>query len=269
MITTDSHVHTKYCNHANGDVREYVKSAEEKKMGYLGFADHLPLPTGFGNPDKGAAIMQEDLPKYLADVKKAWKDSSIQIATGIEADYLPGYEKETEKALKKNGFDFVIGSVHFIEKWNFDYSEAVFNSGLKKFGDADEPYRAYYGLVKKMASSGMFDMVGHLDLIKKFGYQPKKENMETVDEILELAKKNGMAVEVNTSGLDKKVGEMYPSGEILKMCFERDIEITVGSDAHSPLEIGRHFGKVEEALRNAGYTNIVKYSKRKRVQVPL
>lgn len=269
MITTDSHVHTKYCSHANGEVQEYVKSAEEKKIGYLGFADHLPLPAGFGHPDKGAAIMQEDLPNYLGDVKNACKNSSIRIATGIEADYLPGHEKYTKKALEKNGFDFVIGSVHFIEKWNFDYDEEVFNSGLKKFEDADKPYHAYYGLVKKMVSSGMFDIVGHLDLIKKFGYAPKKSDPERIGEILDLAKKKGMAVEVNTSGLDKKVGEIYPSEQMLKMCLERDIEITVGSDAHAPSEIGRHFVKAEEALRNAGYTSIVRFEKRKKEQVPL
>jgi len=265
MIRTDSHVHTKYCKHATGDAADYVKSAEEKGLEYLGFADHLPLPTGFNNQAGDLAIPDNDLPNYIRDVKKEIGNKGLQIATGVEADYLPGYEKQTGEALKKNGFDFVIGSVHFIDNWNFDYSEEIFREGMKKYGG--EPHHAYYALVKEMVGSGMFDIIGHLDLIKKFGYTPT--DPAAIGEILDLAKKKGMAVEVNTAGIDKKVGEQYPSEGILEMCFERDLEMAVGSDAHKPLELGRHFRRAEELLKKAGYTSLVTFKKRKKTQVPL
>ncbi len=269
MIRTDSHVHTRYCRHAIGEVADYVKSAEEKGLEYVGFADHLPLPPGFKDPSGDLAMPKDELPRYMGDVKKESGNNGLQIAAGIEADYMLGYEKQTGETLKKNGFDFVIGSVHFIDGWNFDYTEEVFREGMKKYADADEPYYEYYSLVKKMVRSGMFDIVGHIDLIKKFGYAPKKSDPEGIGEILDLAKKKGMAVEINTAGMDKKIGEQYPSEEIIGMCFERDIEMTVGSDAHAPAELGRHFEKAEGLLKKAGYTSIVTFNKRKKTQVPL
>lgn len=269
MIRTDHHVHTRYCGHATGEASEYARSAEAKKMEYLGFADHLPLPTDSGVTRQGLAIPEEDLPSYLGDVKEEAENGGIQIALGIEADFMPGHEKETSAALKKNGFDFAIGSVHFIGNWSFDYTEESFNQGLRGYADEDEPYLQYYGLVKRMIGSGMFDIAGHLDLIKKFRYAPKKSRPEMIGEILDLAKKRGIAIEVNTSGIDKRTGEIYPSEEIVRMCFERDIEMTVGSDAHNPSEIGRHFEKAEELLKNAGYTSIVKFAGRKKRQVQL
>jgi len=269
MIRTDSHVHTRYCRHATGEAADYVKSAEEKGLEYIGFADHLPLPLGFKDTGGGLAMPKDELQRYIRDVKKESGNSGMQIAAGIEADYLPGYEKQTGETLKKNGFDFAIGSVHFIGGWNFDYTEEAFRKGMKEYADAGEPYREYYSLVKKMIGSGMFDIVGHMDLIKKFGYAPKKSEPERIGEILDLAKKRGMAVEINTAGMDKKIGEQYPSEEIIGMCFERGIEITVGSDAHAPAELGRHFEKAEGLLKKAGYTSIATFNKRKKTQVPL
>lgn len=269
MIRTDHHIHTRYCGHATGEVAEYTKSAQAKKMEYLGFADHLPLPADTNGSQEGLALREEDLPNYIEDVKREAEDNGMQIALGTEADFLPGHEKETAAKLKKNGFDFAIGSVHFIGNWNFDYTEETFQEGRRNAGDEDEPYRQYYGLVKMMVKSGIFQIAGHLDLIKKFGYAPKKSSPDTICEILDMAKKKGMAVEVNTAGIDKKTGEIYPSEEILRMCFERDIDITVGSDAHSPTEIGRHFGKAEELLRRTGYTSITTFTKGKKRQVPL
>jgi histidinol-phosphatase (PHP family) len=78
-----------------------------------------------------------------------------------------------------------------------------------------------------------------------------------------------MCVEVNTSGLRKPCHEIYPGQDLLKMCFDHEIPITLGSDAHSPEDVAADFDQAIKLLRQVGYNEIAKFAKRNKEFVDL
>ncbi|MBI4733880.1 MAG: histidinol-phosphatase HisJ family protein, partial [Rubrobacteridae bacterium] len=134
------------------DMREYVERALELSLSEIGFADHLPLLTGY---EPSLTMSMDELEDYVNEVEMLrayYKDISIKL--GIEADYIPGFEDETARLLGAYDFDYVIGSVHFIYGWGFDDSRYI--EGYQK-QSIDDVYRNYYHLVAEAASSGLFD----------------------------------------------------------------------------------------------------------------
>jgi histidinol-phosphatase (PHP family) len=122
-----------------------------------------------------------------------------------------------------------------------------------------------------MVESGRFDIIGHFDLPKKFGYYPSSMEKigKMVKNIFKVAAKNKMAIEINTAGLRKPVKEMYPSLEILKMANEAGVLLTLGSDSHSPNEIAANFAEAVQLAKSAGYDKICSFNQRKPAPVPL
>jgi histidinol-phosphatase (PHP family) len=159
-----------------------------------------------------------------------------------------------------------VGSVHFIGDWLIDSEEQIYEW---KRRDIDHVYQQYFSLVQNMAKSGLFDIVGHLDLVKKFNFRPKNDISGLMLETIEIIGKSKMCVEVNTGGLRKPCHEIYPSENLIKTCFDHGLPITLGSDAHSPQEVGADFDKTADFLRKIGYTEIVRFTRRKREFVRL
>ncbi|MFH0862635.1 MAG: histidinol-phosphatase HisJ [Candidatus Altiarchaeota archaeon] len=256
----DTHVHTKHCPHAEGEVSEYVKAAKAKGISVIGFSEHYPLPEGFKDPVGDCAMKRESLAGYLSELKAA---RGPNVLAGTEVDYIPGYADEL-KSLKGLGLDYVIGSVHFIGGWVFDYSDEVFAEGLRRQfgGDIDRCIGEYFRLVQGLVKSDAVDVVAHLDLIKKFNgggkyFRGDNEAFASgIERTLQLIRMKGLILEVNTSGFDKPAGDMYPSEDVLRRAHELDIGITLGSDAHKPSQVGRHFDKALACLRGIGYDRL-------------
>ena len=263
-MSVDYHVHTARCGHARGEMRDYVKRARELSLTEIGFADHLPLLTGH---DPTLTMSLDELPEYVeavATLKQEFPD--IAIKTGIEADYLPGREEETARLLGAYDFDYVIGSIHFIDGWGFDDSRYI--EGYKQ-RDIYELYATYFKLVADAAKTGLFDVIGHLDLIKKYNFKPEEDITPLVAGAISAIKKADAAIEINTAGLRKPVGEIYPSDAILALCFNEGVPVTLGSDAHSPEEVGMGFEAGRAAARRAGYERLAVFAKRERDFVDL
>ncbi len=105
--------------------------------------------------------------------------------------------------------------------------------------DINELYRTYFSLIGELARSGLFDIVGHFDLIKVFGYRPAGPVLPLAAPALQAIREAGLTVEVNTRGGYKPCAEIYPATELLQECFSLGIPATLGSDAHEAEEIGR------------------------------
>ena len=109
-----------------------------------------------------------------------------------------------------------------------------------------------------------------MDLPKKFGHRPPDKDLkEMVQPVLDRMAEAGMGMELNTSGLRKPVGEIYPSPLIVSLARERDIPICFGSDAHSPADVGTDFALALKLAREAGYADYFRIRKRKKEIVPL
>lgn len=187
----------------------------------------------------------------------------LQIRCGLEVDYIPGREREIQGFLAEKDYDFVIGSVHFIDGWGFDHPD--FRQGFYN-KDIDEIYASYFSLVRSAVESGLFDIVGHLDLIKIWGHRPRQQDISFYSEpLLNCVKEHGTVIEINSSGMRKPVGEIYPAPEILEMMLARDIPITLGSDAHHPDQLGEGILQAVALVRKIGYRNVVKFEQRRKI----
>lgn len=199
---------------------------------------------------------------YIAGLDpKAIKEASVffprlRIRLGLEVSYWPGREKEILTFVKRTNFDYLVGSVHHIDSWMFDHP--TYKSAYSEW-ELTRLYQTYFGLVEKLVRSGLFDIVGHLDLIKVFGYRPPGSIIFFAEPILHAIKENGLTVEVNTAGLRKPCEEIYPAREILERCYNLGIAVTLGSDAHNFTEVGRDLVQARDLLYHIGYRKIATF----------
>jgi len=249
----DLHNHTTRCNHAVGTVDEYVQRAIELGIDVYGFSEHGPMDF-----DPKYRLAFEEMDAYTSDIltaKERYKND-IDILLGYEVDWLQGH---MDTRVIDADVDYLIGSVHFIDKWSFDNPEFI---GGWKNKDIDEIWKAYFEATETMARSGKFDIVGHLDLIKVFKFMPKQDVRLLAKNVLHAIKKSGMVMEINTSGLRKPVGEMYPSRALLEEAYALDIPITFSSDAHAVEQIGAGYELATSLAKDIGYTQAVTFKGR-------
>ena len=136
--------------------------------------------------------------------------------------------------------------------------------------NVDEVYTQYYDHLRLSAKSGLFDIIGHSDLVKKFGHRPESDIQDEIERTARTFKEQGIAVELNTSGKFKPVEEMYPALSVLQIYQRYELPLIISSDAHEPEHVGRAFGNAIKVARQVGYKETVIFSKHKIVgRLPL
>jgi histidinol-phosphatase (PHP family) len=262
-MLTDYHMHTPLCRHASGTPEEYVAAARAAGLAEIGFSDHSPMPSYYDD----WRMLAEELPQYfdwIAAARAAAGDMPVRAA--LEVDWLEGGEPWIADLASRAPWDYLIGSVHYIGEWNFD------NPALKqKFSDfgTEEAWDRYWKLFASAARSGFFDIMGHPDLIKKFGHRPGGDLRRYYEPAVAAVAEAGVAIEINTAGLFKDVREMYPAFDFLQIARAANVPLTINSDAHAPNEVGRAFLEAVELAKRAGYTEVVRFAGRVRTAVPL
>lgn len=255
----DYHMHTPLCGHAKGAPKEYARRAVNVGLEEIGFSDHAPF---VHKVDPGITMGMEQLPEYYQMIEEARSlyKNELRIKVAIEADFIPGYEDKTKKILKDYPYDYVIGSVHFIRDWGFDDPA---ERGKWDEADVNQVYRDYFELLRQCARSQLYDIMAHVDLVKKFGHRPTEDMSDEVKKTALTFKECGVAVEINTSGLRKQCQEMYPAMEYLKLYAQAGVPLTFGSDAHQPDHVGADFETAYQLAKEAGYTQYCLFKDRK------
>lgn len=264
-LPADYHMHTPLCRHASGEPVELAAQAVKLGMKEIGFSDHNPMPQdGFDEWRMKAA----ELDIYVEKVRRARREfPALAIKLALEVDYLPGYEQWVRDLAERHPWDYFIGSVHYVsDSWAIDNPQE-----LAKWRERDpyEVWAAYFQRLGKAAESGLFDIIGHADLCKKFCFYPKEDCEPLFKGFLEAAKRGGVAIEINTAGLRKDCRELYPSLRITRMAAELGVPITFGSDAHAPGEVGMNFREAIDQARQAGYRHWCKFTRRQRQSVAI
>lgn len=263
----DYHTHHERCGHAIGTLREYVEYAIKLGIDQLGVSDHLPvLHIAKDKILPGLAMDINELDSYVheaIDLKKEYH-KDIELKIGIEADYIKGYEETIKNLLAQYPFDYVIGSVHFLGEWDISDSRQL--DGWKK-KPVDNIYDEYYDAIIGLAQSGIYDIVGHFDVIKKYGFIPERDKSASITKALDAIKKADMAMEINPSGLVKKTKEIYPSPSIVKIAVNKGIPFTLGSDAHKPDNVHLNLNVGRELLKELGVNKLATFANRKRNMV--
>lgn len=261
-MRVDLHNHTTLCNHATGSVEEYIKKAIEVGIDVFGFSDHAPM--NFDPKYRMKFSQMELYETWVKEVQEKYKND-IKILLGYEVDYLDGYVLD-EVVNKK--VDYLIGSVHFLknknEMWGFDNPEFI---GGFKSKDIDTIWSEYFEAIESMAKTSLFDIVGHLDLIKVFKYLPNKDVRILAKNALKSIKSSNMVIEINSAGLRKPIAEVYPSKQLLELAYEMQIDITFSSDAHKVEQIGAGYDAAVSLAKDIGYTNCITFENRDRKKV--
>jgi histidinol-phosphatase (PHP family) len=257
-MIVDLHNHTPLCNHAEGTINEYIQSAIKSYTKVFGFSDHAPMDF-----DPKYRMKFEDMKGYEKEVLNAKEQfkNEIEVLLGYEVDYLKGH---IDKRVLNADVDYLIGSVHFIEGWGFDNPEFI---GKWDEQDIDEIWQKYFDTIEEMANTKLFDIVGHLDLIKVFKFMPKGNIVKMAFKALLAIQASGMVLELNVAGYRKKVKEPYPSRELLEVAFTLNIPITFSSDAHKPEQIALFNEEIVGIARSVGYTKCSYFIKRQRREI--
>ncbi len=264
----DYHTHHVRCGHAKGELEEYVKKGIDIGLDQLGLSDHMPLlhvDPALYYP--GMAMLMEELPKYVEEcfeLKEKYKNQ-IDLKVGLEGDYIEGYEAQIEAIIQAYSWDYVIGSVHFLGEWDItDYRQT---DGWKD-RSINQVYEQYYEAVQKAARTGFYDFLGHIDVIKRFGYKPEVERTDLEMETLKVIKAADVAIELNASGLRMPCEEMFPSRRMLEAALELGIPVTIGSDAHDPEKLSQYLDEARALLKAIGFTEFATFDKRRRMMQP-
>jgi histidinol-phosphatase (PHP family) len=263
-MSVDYHIHTGLCGHARGLPGEYIETAIKMGLSEIGFSDHAPLPPEM----RDGITMREDQAEYyigMIEGKRDEYDGRIQVRLGFEVDY-PLFDSFDRRYLSDARLDYLTGSCHFLDGWAFDHPDHIDGYSGR---DIDKIYSDYYDIIGSMASSGLFNIIAHFDLVKKFGYRSRRDFTGTVEGIAGIIAAGNTAVEISTSGMRKPVGEIYPSDEIIGIFFRMNVPVTLGSDSHSPGEVASGFPHALEKIKSAGYRKISGFSKRIRYDIAL
>jgi histidinol-phosphatase (PHP family) len=262
-MVVDYHMHTPLCKHAVGRPEEYVTRAIEVGLPEIGMSDHNPMPPWY---DWDFRMSHAQLAGYVAEVQRLQVQyrGMIRIRLAMEADYFPGTEEYVRETAKAYPFDYLIGSVHYIGSWPMDNPDYV-NEWSKR--SVDQVWREYWDLVGRLGRTRMYDILGHADVVKKFGHKPKRLPEDLIRKALRSIRQAGMAMEVNTSGLRKPCKEIYPSPRILELAFKEKVPLTLGSDAHAAKEVGMDFDKALRLIKDVGYKSVWRYELRRRFEI--
>ena len=261
-VLCDYHTHTRLTD-GQGEPCDYARAAVASGVAEIACTDHMP----FASRHTRWHMRMDDLPLYAGWVEAARKEfPQLRILLGLELDYLPGIETELRELQRRQEWDFFLGSVHYIGDWNHDAPEAV---ARWRDCDVDAAWAAYFKLLTDAARTGLYDSMAHPDLVKKFGFHPKRDPTPLFEPFLKACAETGTAIEVSTAGLHKPCKEIYPSLEMLKLARALNVPITFGSDAHLARDVGRDFDKAVALAKAAGYSEFCRFWKRERQFQPL
>ncbi len=265
------HTHTDFCDGA-ASVATMCKAASEQGLFALGFSAHAPMPV-----KTTWHLPVERLDEYIRTVRdcaSGW-EGRLTVLLGLEIDYLAGVCGPADERYKALGLDYSIGSVHYLKPRNgsmpftVDGPQEEWEEGVRTGfgGDGEQAAVSYWETVTDMVRAGGFDIVGHLDLIKKNngaegterafdpdGNRYRNAALATIDAIAAA----GLVVEVNTGALNRgTLTEIYPAPWILQELRVRKVPVMINSDAHRPEHLSGSYHEARTLLKNSGYSEIV------------
>ena len=247
-------------DHSVVAVERFVETAAERAIDEIGFTEHVyyfEQTRQLWSLPYHLERCAYDIEPYVDAVLEA-KRRGYPVKLGIEVDYEPGLEGETAEALQPYPWDYILGSIHFLDGLGIDQEPSLVGSLREKAA-----WSRYYEALEDAARSGLFDSLAHPDIVKFFG-QEIDWDWGAVARSL-----NGVALEISSAGLHKPHGKLYPNADLLAAGREQGLPITLASDAHVPQNVGRDLDRAIEHARAAGYETVTVFDRREARQEPL
>ncbi|MHB8124563.1 MAG: histidinol-phosphatase HisJ [Desulfitobacteriaceae bacterium] len=264
MSLANYHTHSFFCD-GEEEPESYVQEALSCGFDAIGFSSHAPISFF-----KSYVMEDSKLQAYCETIKnlKIKYKNKIQIYLGLEVDYIPEAIGPSSPQFSCLKLDYTIGSIHFMknphngEYLSVDENVPGFERILQEIfrGRIQALISYYYLLVRQMIKEHNPDIIGHLDLIKKFNSsndyfcEDEQWYIDEVYQTLSAIAAAGSVLEINTGGISRGyLKTLYPSTWILEECKRLGIPIILNSDAHSPKLLNAYFDQAIETLRGVGY----------------
>jgi histidinol-phosphatase (PHP family) len=231
-LPLDSHLHTDLSPDSNVPVDVYCALAVERGIAEIAITDHVdfdPEDPAYGFRDYGTRE------RTVREAAERWAHQGLAVRFGAELTYNRRWEADVREHLRRHAYDFTIGSVH---DWPGSPYRAPDRAGWIAATRLDDVLRPYFDEVVAAARSGLFDTIGHLDVVKRYLHPHVAASAlagapELFEDALGAIVDYGVALEINTSGLRHDSGETYPAAWVVE--WYRQLggsRITIGSDAH-------------------------------------
>jgi len=185
---------------------------------------------------------------------------------GLEVDFFPSTIDAVMDLLAPYPWDVLVVSIHWVGGWAIDSSPQAHEFTRR---GVERAWADYFAVEAELAGSGLVDVLGHVDVCKKYGYRPAAEPVHLYETVVEAAARSGTAVEVSSQGLRNPAGEVYPSPTLLAMFQKAGVGITLASDAHEASQVGWGHDAVVAAARAAGYATRLTFDRRTPAPSPL
>lgn len=266
---TNYHTHNLYCD-GDSSIESMVQAAYESGLEAIGISSHSPIEI-----DSWWSLKLEKLPEYVAEVRRVREQyaGKIDVALGLELDYLPGHEAFYQEQYAPVGLDYMIGSVHFVDKdlngkdWTVDSTAEDFAYGLEHYwkGDIRALIERYYEIVRQASRVPGVAIMGHFDRIKKWNDDQRyfREDepwyVEAIETTLAAFKQANVIVEFNTAYGRRPLEACYPSPWIVRRCVEVGVPLQINSDAHSPSQITGSYDQAVKLFQNVGYREVMRF----------
>jgi histidinol-phosphatase (PHP family) len=269
-LLTDYHVHLRTDDLENASAQfftaanaeRYRETATERGITELGVAEHIYRFTAAMEIWQHPFWRQyatDDLDDYCGFVRE-----ETDLRLGIEMDFVPGSEDRIANVLDGRDWDYVVGSVHFLRDHSLDTEDySIWGAGES----ADRIWRRYFDTIAESALSGLYDIIGHPDLVKVWGSAapvPDRDPRYFYEPAVEAFAEAGVAVEISTAGWRKPVGEQYPAVPFLEMLIDAGCPLALSSDAHVPEQLGFEYERAVELLESLGVREIAAFEGRQR-----
>jgi len=195
-----------------------------------------------------AGRMNGSIEDYIAFIKKVKNNTyPVKVKFGLEVCYIPETADLLADILKNYEFDFLTGSVHWIDGWGFDHPR---QKELWEGKNVEEVYKRYYEIMFELCESGLFGGLAHPDSIKCFGYEPDMDLTEYYEKLAKLLNKHGMYAE-NSGGLRLNYSpdlELGMNPQLLTVLKKNNVRIETASDAHKQSDVGANIKELERML---------------------
>jgi histidinol-phosphatase (PHP family) len=258
IYRTDYHMHSIFSDGRSAP-EDYILPALAAGLSEIGFSEHLTL---FREPEEWN-MKPDKISEYINHIDRLRTNTNeIKIRTGLEVDFFSGKEKEIRNFVKSLPLDYVIGSVHYMGERTVDFGPEFYAE--KSF---DSLFESYIDIVCAAVESEIFDIIGHCDLIRIFGYKTAGDVEHHYRRLAREMKKHNVVFELNTNGRNRPLADFYPDRKFLSVFKKENVPVCVNSDAHMPSRVGQYFDEAYDLLRYTGYNEMAVFDKRVRRMV--
>lgn len=256
-----------FCRHAKGELQAVIERAIEAGFTHYGLSEHCPR---YRREDLFAG--EEELgPQGLADAFAAYASHAfalreryadrIEILVGFETERLPPADWATRmREIRQSApFEYMVGSVHDVEGTCIDYKPELTRAFAEQLGGTEELQIRYFDAVTDLVETLEPEVVGHLDLIRKFDgpnahFSPRVHTH--IERALEAVRAHGGVLDVNCGAYRRGLSPVYPLPEILARARRMDVRVTLGDDSHGAHDVGIGLDACMQAITTAGYREL-------------